>query len=168
MFRSTSFRLAVLYTAAFALAVVALGAITFFAMRAELSKQFDTRIRAESAALVQEYLTEGLDGVVNAVHERDRTPGALGLCRIGTLAAFRDGHRGRRLVLPASLPQPVCRVEELGVIGLRREIAIDARDKLGGGRTGPPDAAVRVPRRGLASSHGVVAPPSLEFCVFLP
>ena len=77
MFRSTSFRLAVLYTAAFALAVVALGAITFFAMRAELSKQFDTRIRAESAALVQEYLTEGLDGVVNAVHERDRTPGAL-------------------------------------------------------------------------------------------
>lgn len=77
MFRSTSFRLAVLYTATFALAVVALGAITFFAMRAELSKQFDTRIRAESAALVQEYLTEGLDGVVNAVHERDRTPGAL-------------------------------------------------------------------------------------------
>jgi signal transduction histidine kinase len=77
VFRSTSFRLAVLYTATFALAVVALGAITFFAMRAELSKQFDTRIRAESAALVQEYLTEGLDGVVNAVHERDRTPGAL-------------------------------------------------------------------------------------------
>lgn len=77
MFRSTSLRLAALYTSAFAVAVVALGAITFFAMRAELSKQFDTRIRAESAALVQEYLTEGLDGVVSAVEERDRTPGAL-------------------------------------------------------------------------------------------
>jgi signal transduction histidine kinase len=77
MFRSISFRLAALYTIAFAVAVVALGAITFFAMRAELSKQFDTRIRAESAALVQEHLTEGLDGVINAVQERDRTPGAL-------------------------------------------------------------------------------------------
>src|ERR1700761_6500748 len=77
MFRSTSLRLAGLYTAVFALSVVALGAITFFSMRHALSDQFDARIRAESAALVQEYRSEGLQGVVDALHERDSTPGSL-------------------------------------------------------------------------------------------
>ncbi|WP_372785469.1 ATP-binding protein [Phenylobacterium sp.] len=77
MFRSTSLRLAGLYTTVFALAVVALGAITLFSTRHALSEQFDARIRAESAALVQEYRSEGLKGVVDAVHERDHTPGSL-------------------------------------------------------------------------------------------
>jgi signal transduction histidine kinase len=77
MFRSTSLRLASLYTAAFAISVVVLGVIILFATRSALTKQFDARIRAESAALVQEHQTEGLNGVVEAVHERDRTPGSL-------------------------------------------------------------------------------------------
>jgi signal transduction histidine kinase len=77
MFRSTSLRLAALYTAVFALSVVALGVITLFSMRQALSAQFDARIRAESAALVQEYRSEGLQGVVDALHERDSTPGSL-------------------------------------------------------------------------------------------
>ena len=77
MFRSTSLRLAALYTGAFALSVVVLGVMIFFATRRALAEQFDTRIRAESAALVQEFRTEGLEGVVSAVRERDRTPGAL-------------------------------------------------------------------------------------------
>lgn len=77
MFRSTALRLAFLYTAAFALAVVILGAITLLTTRASLRQQFDARIAAESAALKQEFRTEGLEGVVQAVRERDRTPGAL-------------------------------------------------------------------------------------------
>ena len=77
MFRSTSLRLAALYTTAFAISVVVLGAITLFATRQALAEQFDTRIRAESAALAQEFRSEGLDGVVQAVRERDMTPGAL-------------------------------------------------------------------------------------------
>jgi len=77
MFRSTSLRLAALYTAAFAVAVVVLGVITFFSTRETLQEQFDRRVRAESAALAQEYRTEGLNGVVEAVRERDHTPGAL-------------------------------------------------------------------------------------------
>ena len=77
MFRSTSLRLAALYTAAFAVSVVILGAVTLFSTRAALLDQFKTRIASESAALTQEYHTEGLDGVVQAVRERDRTPGAL-------------------------------------------------------------------------------------------
>jgi signal transduction histidine kinase len=77
MFRSTSLRLAGLYTTVFALSVVVLGALTLFSTRQALSEQFDARIRAESAALVQEFRSEGLKGVVEAVHERDHTPGSL-------------------------------------------------------------------------------------------
>jgi signal transduction histidine kinase len=77
MFRSTSLRLAGLYTTVFALAVIVVGVITFFSTREALSAQFDARIRAESAALVQEYRSEGLQGVIDAVHERDKTPGSL-------------------------------------------------------------------------------------------
>ena len=77
MFRSTSLRLAALYTAAFALSVVVLGAITLVTTRAALTQQFDDRIKAEASALAQEFRTEGLTGVVEAVRERDSTPGAL-------------------------------------------------------------------------------------------
>ena len=77
MFRSTSLRLAGLYTSVFALSVIVLGVLTLFSTRAALTEQFDTRIRAESAALAQEFRSEGLKGVIDAVHERDTTPGAL-------------------------------------------------------------------------------------------
>ncbi|HTI67724.1 MAG TPA: ATP-binding protein [Caulobacteraceae bacterium] len=77
MARSISLRLAAVYTAAFALAVATLGATILAATRSALSDQFESRIGAESAALVQEYRTEGLDGVLQAVRERDRTPGSL-------------------------------------------------------------------------------------------
>lgn len=77
MFRSTSLRLAALYTTVFAISVAALGALTLFATRAALSEQFEARIASESAALAQEYLTEGFAGVLQAIQERDRTPGAL-------------------------------------------------------------------------------------------
>lgn len=77
MLRSTSLRLAVFYTLGFALSVVLLGALTLYSTRAALSVQFDSRIQAEAAALTQEFKTEGLDGVLQAVRERDRTPGAL-------------------------------------------------------------------------------------------
>ncbi|HXQ17623.1 MAG TPA: HAMP domain-containing sensor histidine kinase [Caulobacteraceae bacterium] len=77
MLRSASLRLAALYTAAFAAAVIVLGAVTLVTTRTTLSQQFDARIQSESAALVREFRTEGLTGVVQAVQERDSTPGAL-------------------------------------------------------------------------------------------
>jgi signal transduction histidine kinase len=77
MFRSTSMRLAALYTGVFALSVVVLALVIFSTLRQAVAEQFDTRIRAESMALVREYQLEGLDGVVQAVRERDRTPGSL-------------------------------------------------------------------------------------------
>ncbi|MGH6908621.1 MAG: hypothetical protein ACREEG_00410, partial [Phenylobacterium sp.] len=94
MFRSTSLRLAALYTTVFAISVVVLGVITLFATRQALAEQFDTRIRAESAALTQEFRSEGLDGVVQAVRERDMTPGALDYGLRGPSGAPLGGRLG--------------------------------------------------------------------------
>jgi signal transduction histidine kinase len=77
VFRSTSLRLAALYTLAFALAVIALGGATFLSTRGALTAQFDARIRAESTSMIREFNSEGLIGVIEAVKERDSTPGAL-------------------------------------------------------------------------------------------
>lgn len=77
MFRSASLRLAALYTTAFVVAVAILGAVTLLTTRTALTRQFDTRISYESAALAQEFRTEGLNGVAQAVQERDRTAGVL-------------------------------------------------------------------------------------------
>jgi signal transduction histidine kinase len=83
VFRSTSLRLAALYTVAFAVSVIILGAVTLLSTRTALHQQFDARINAEALALAQEFRTEGLTGVVQAVQERDRTPGALDYGLIG-------------------------------------------------------------------------------------
>jgi signal transduction histidine kinase len=77
VWRSSSLRLAALYTAMFALSLAGLGAVTLLATRSALSREFDGRIQAEATALAREYQTEGLNGVVQAVRERDSTPGAL-------------------------------------------------------------------------------------------
>lgn len=70
-------KLAAVYTAVFAVAVVVLGVVSVSATRTALKRELDSRIQADALALAQEDLTEGLAGVVQAVHERDRTPGAL-------------------------------------------------------------------------------------------
>ena len=75
MFRSTSLRLAALYTTVFAISVAALGALTLFATRAALSEQFEARIASESAALAQEYLSESFAGVLQPI--QDFTPARM-------------------------------------------------------------------------------------------
>lgn len=77
MFRSTSFRLAALYTLLFAAAVIGLGVVILLTTREALAQQFDARIQAETQALAREYRVEGFEGLLNAVTQRDRTPGAL-------------------------------------------------------------------------------------------
>src|SRR5215469_7156357 len=77
MFRSTSVRLAALYTAGFALAVVLLGVSILLTTRAALQQQFDARLTVEASELGQEFQAEGLSGVAQAIQERDRTAGAL-------------------------------------------------------------------------------------------
>ncbi|MEP6966774.1 MAG: HAMP domain-containing sensor histidine kinase [Pseudomonadota bacterium] len=97
MFRSASARLAAAYTGAFAASVVALGVVALLTTRAALGRQFEGRVLSESRSLEREYRAEGLAGVVQAVRERDATPGALdyglrdprGAALAGRLAAVR-------------------------------------------------------------------------------
>ena len=91
MARSYTARLAALYAALFGVSVTALGMVTLFATHAALEAQFEARIRAESRAMVQEYKTEGLTGITEAIHERDLMPGELdyGLTGPGGLKAGR-------------------------------------------------------------------------------
>jgi signal transduction histidine kinase len=77
MFRSTSTRLAALYTCAFVVAVAALGWITLATTRAALTAQFDGRIAAESAALTQSARKGGFAAVAREVAVRERLPGTL-------------------------------------------------------------------------------------------
>lgn len=77
MFRSTSLRLAALYTFGFAFAVVVLGVIILLITRAAMAEQFDARIQVEAGALTEEFRSEGLQGVVQAVRDRDNMVGAL-------------------------------------------------------------------------------------------
>jgi signal transduction histidine kinase len=77
MLRSASIRMAALYSAVFIAAVLVLGVVTMLTTQGALTGQFDDRIRAESASLTGEFQTEGLNGLTQAVQERDRTPGAL-------------------------------------------------------------------------------------------
>lgn len=77
MFRSTSTRLAALYTGAFVVAVAALGWITLATTREALTVQFDGRIAAEAASLTQTARDGGFAAVAREVAVRERSPGAL-------------------------------------------------------------------------------------------
>ena len=57
--------------------MAALGALALTITRAALASQFDARIRADAAALIQENRAEGLRDLIASVHVRDETPGAL-------------------------------------------------------------------------------------------
>jgi len=83
MFRSASLRLAAIYAGAFLAAVLLLGVVTLLTLHTALNRQFDNRIQSDAAALLQEYRTEGLNGVAQAVDEHDRTPGALDYGLVG-------------------------------------------------------------------------------------
>jgi signal transduction histidine kinase len=75
--RSTSLRLAGLYTAGFGLAVAVLGSVTILATRTALTEQFDARIRTELAAVADDYGLGGAQGLVDEINERKNTPGEL-------------------------------------------------------------------------------------------
>jgi signal transduction histidine kinase len=93
--------------------------VTLTTTRAALGRQFDARILSESASLTQEFRVEGLDGVLEAVQERDRTPGALDyglLAPDGKLLAGRlADNRGGTGWLNLSLRSPGGEAEKVRV-----------------------------------------------------
>jgi signal transduction histidine kinase len=90
VFRSVTVQLAALYTVLFALGAALFGGVLLSPVRQAISKEFEARVRAESAFLVEEFHTDGLARVLETVRERDKTPGLLNFgvqgCRGESLA----------------------------------------------------------------------------------
>lgn len=77
MLRSASARLAALYTAGFALAVVVLGWVVMATAQAALVQQFDARISADAEALEENAKSSSLADLAQAINARQLEPGAL-------------------------------------------------------------------------------------------
>ena len=77
MFSSSSLRLAVFYTTAFALAVAVLGVVTIIGTHAALQSQFDDRVRSETASVLEEYDTRGVRHLEHEVLEHTGIPGEV-------------------------------------------------------------------------------------------
>jgi signal transduction histidine kinase len=69
--RSAAYRIAFVYSAAFAIAIAILGAIIFWAMHVAFTRQLDTMIKDEAAALVSEYHADGASELAEAIAKRE-------------------------------------------------------------------------------------------------
>jgi signal transduction histidine kinase len=72
--RTAAFRLAALYAAVFGVSVLVLGGAVYGITHGALKRQFDDRIKVESAELVAEYRAGGLDRLRTIVEERRNAP----------------------------------------------------------------------------------------------
>ena len=77
--KSASFKLASAYVGLFAISVGLLAAVTYFSVTAELSREFHSRIYAESSALEADYKSGGVRQVMRAISDRQRGRLAGGL-----------------------------------------------------------------------------------------
>ena len=114
LIRSTSFRLGLLHASAFAISVTVLFLVVYWTTDLALSRQIDSDIEVELAALVSEAQSQGPEGLEQALADRART-------RPDTYYLLQDrlGHR-----LAGNLPdQPVAP----GWIDVYRTIDKDSR-----------------------------------------
>ncbi|HLZ78688.1 MAG TPA: HAMP domain-containing sensor histidine kinase [Sphingomonas sp.] len=72
MLRSAAYRIAIVSSAAFALATMVLGLIVYLSAHAAFTRQLDDRIREDSATLVSEFRAEGRAGLIAAIERRQR------------------------------------------------------------------------------------------------
>ncbi len=77
LFRTTSFRLIMLYLCVFALSAGVLAATVFVAARSALEQQTATRVEAETAFLLEGYRKGGLDRLLTQVQTRGQGASAL-------------------------------------------------------------------------------------------
>jgi signal transduction histidine kinase len=77
MLGSTSLRLAALYTAGFTVAVAVLGLTTIVSTRTALTQQFDARLYADRASVIQGYREKGERGLLREMAEASQGSSAL-------------------------------------------------------------------------------------------
>ena len=76
--RSAAYRIAFTYSAAFALAIVALGAIVYIAADADFRHQQDVALTAEARDLAAGYREEGLSDLIEAIRTREQSSATNG------------------------------------------------------------------------------------------
>ena len=77
LLRVASFRFAALYAAAFAASALVLGVAVFLEARSALQQQMAARLATETAFLLEELRTDGLDHLLQLVQTRGQGAGAL-------------------------------------------------------------------------------------------
>ena len=135
---STSLRLAVIYTAGFSLAVAVLGLITILSTRAALTDQFDARLRADQAQVLEGYGDKGLYGLLREMHEASQGTNALmfgvqttaGAPIDGSLANLRTPSGLSRIHATIGGKPEVIRVLTEDVDGRYRLIVGDKSDRI--------------------------------------
>lgn len=90
LWRSAAYRIAFVYSAAFALAIAVLGAIVFVAADAAFRHQQDVALADETKQLVVAYRGEGLSDLLDALAARSD---AKGIAAFGYAMFDRDGQR---------------------------------------------------------------------------
>ena len=88
---SAAYRIAFVYSAAFAMAIVLLGAAVYFVADAEFRRQRDLGIAEESADLTRTLRTEGWQELSEAVATRERSDQGIS----GLRGSRRRGWRAR-------------------------------------------------------------------------
>lgn len=90
---SAAYRIAFTYSAAFALAIVVLGIVVYFAADANFRQQLDSRIADESLEVARSYQDRDLRDLHEAISRRE----AGALAKTYGYAVFDRDHGGRRL-----------------------------------------------------------------------
>jgi signal transduction histidine kinase len=136
---SAAYRVAIIYSAAFALAISILGAVLYFAFHRSLLDQLDGRLTNEVIELEADYRGEGFDGLKKAIAEREHASlsGEIGY------AVFDS--EGQRIAGQLDTPKPPP--------GARNIVFLDPRE-------GPDPARARV--RALGDGLSLVVAADLE------
>jgi signal transduction histidine kinase len=127
--RSAAYRIALVYSGAFALGVALLGVVVFWAMHVAFTRQLDAIIADEAASLVAEARSDGTGELADTIAQRE-----AGASRTRLLYAVFD-REGRRIQGHLQTPAPAPGVHDIRLIDARGEpasargLAID----LGGG-----------------------------------
>src|SRR4051812_23328946 len=70
-FRSAAYRIAFIYSAAFALAILVLGLVLFWTMHLDFTRELDASLVEEAATLVGEYRSDGRGELADAIVQRE-------------------------------------------------------------------------------------------------
>ncbi|MEA2998430.1 MAG: hypothetical protein QOK17_263 [Sphingomonadales bacterium] len=71
LFRSAAYRIAFIYSAAFALAILLLGLILFWTMHLDFTRQLDATLEEEASTLKVEYRNDGRGELADAIAQRE-------------------------------------------------------------------------------------------------